>query len=103
MPPPVAAELERVLTKKLGFEQAAVADAKTMLARLSTVEAVQPSRIDAVTGDPKDDRILAYAVSTGADVLVTGDRKHLLPLAEYRGVRLITPQALLAELLHADA
>jgi predicted nucleic acid-binding protein len=32
------------------------------------------------------------------DVLVTGDRRHLLPLGEYCGVGILTPQAFLAEL-----
>jgi hypothetical protein len=36
--------------------------------------------------------------SDGIDVLVSGDRPHLLPVGEHRGIRIITPQALLAEL-----
>jgi predicted nucleic acid-binding protein len=35
-------------------------------------------------------------------VLVTGDRKHLLPLGEYERVRILTPQAVLAELRAAE-
>src|SRR5207302_306942 len=38
------------------------------------------------------------AAAAGADVLATGDRKHLLPVGEHRSVRLLTPQAVLAEL-----
>jgi uncharacterized protein len=49
-----------------------------------------------VTGDPDDDLILACAVQAGVDVLVSGDRRHLLPVGEYRRVRVITPQTLLA-------
>lgn len=55
-------------------------------------------RVDEVSGDPADDAILASAVEAAADVLVTGDRKHLLPLGEHGGVRIMTPQALLSEL-----
>jgi len=51
-----------------------------------------------VSGDPDDDRILPSAASAGADILISGDRKHLLPLGQYRAVRIITPQAFLAEL-----
>jgi predicted nucleic acid-binding protein len=50
-----------------------------------------------VTGDPADDLILASAVKANVDVLVSGDRKHLLPVVTHRGVRIVTPQALLAE------
>jgi putative PIN family toxin of toxin-antitoxin system len=100
VPPPVVAELEDVLVRKLGFESVALAGVRAMLERLATAAAVEPKRVAAATVDPNDDVILAFAVASRADVLVTGDRKHLLPLVEHRGVRLLTPQALLAE-LHA--
>lgn len=51
-----------------------------------------------VTGDPDDDIILACAVEAGVEILVSGDRRHMLPVGSHRGVRIITPQALLAEL-----
>jgi hypothetical protein len=35
-------------------------------------------------------------------VLVTGDRRHLLPLGEHHGVRALTPQAALADLRAGD-
>jgi len=37
-------------------------------------------------------------VAAGVDVLVSGDRRHLLPVGEHQGIRILTPQALLAEL-----
>ena len=51
-----------------------------------------------VTGDPADDLILACAIEAGVEVLASGDRKHLLPVGERGGVRILTPQAMLAEL-----
>jgi uncharacterized protein len=52
--------------------------------------------IDAVPNDPKDNPVVATAVAGKADYLVTGDRAHLLPLGEYRGVRTVSPRAFLA-------
>lgn len=98
LPELVLAELERVLTEKLGFDQERARAACDLLARLSTVQAGQPRYVDAITGDEADDAILACAVEASADVLATGDRKHLLPVGEHRGVRLLTPQAVVAEL-----
>ena len=46
--------------------------------------------IHAVPGDPKDDMIVATAVAAKADYLVTGDRRHLLPLGAYQGVRILS-------------
>jgi putative PIN family toxin of toxin-antitoxin system len=98
LPEFVLAELERVLTDKLGFELERVRAARGLLERLAVTLPQQPAQVEAVTGDPDDDVILACAVESQAGVLATGDRKHLLPLREHRGLRLLTPQALLAEL-----
>ena len=54
-----------------------------------------------MTGDPDDDLILACAIEAGVDAVVSGDRRHLLPVKEHQGVRVIAPQALLAELRQA--
>jgi putative PIN family toxin of toxin-antitoxin system len=56
---------------------------------------VDPPRLRAVSGDPKDDMIVATAVAAGADFLVTGDRRHLLPLGSYRDVRILAPREFL--------
>jgi predicted nucleic acid-binding protein len=97
----VRVELSRVLTEKLGFTLERSTVACELLAHLATERPDMPRRVESITGDPADDTILATAVETGVDVLATGDRKHLLPIGEHRGVKLLTPQALLAELLHA--
>lgn len=44
-----------------------------------------------VPGDPKDDPIIAAAVAAKADYLVTGDRAHLLPMGEHKGIRIVSP------------
>jgi predicted nucleic acid-binding protein len=98
----VRTELRRVLTEKLGFTVERATAACDLLARLATERPATPQRIETITGDPADDAILAIAVDVGVDVLATGDRKHLLPIGEHLGVKLLTPQALLAELLNQD-
>jgi len=99
LPQPVMVELERILTGKLGFKPERWRAAEELLGDLA-VELIPAPTIppEAVTGDPDDDLILACAVQAEVDVLVSGDRRHLLPLRKHRGVRVITPQALLAEL-----
>lgn len=98
LPDLVLDELQRVLTEKLAFGEERSRAARELLARLATDRPAPPGRADAITGDPADDAILACALEARVDVLATGDRKHLLPLGEHRGVRLLTSQALLAEL-----
>jgi uncharacterized protein len=48
-----------------------------------------------VPTDPKDDPIVAAAVTAKADYLITGDRRDLLPLGEHQGIRIIGPRAFL--------
>lgn len=52
-------------------------------------------RIHAVAADPSDDVYLATALAGAAPYLVSGDRKHLLALREFAGVRILTPAAFL--------
>lgn len=102
VPELVLAELERVLTKKLGFSAEQVVAVRALLRQVATDEPAPAAAVAALPGDPADDAILACAVEAGVDVLATGDRKHLLPIGAHRGVRLLTPQALLAELRATD-
>jgi putative PIN family toxin of toxin-antitoxin system len=55
-------------------------------------------KVNAVRADPSDDVYLATALAGAAPYLVTGDRKHLLALKEFAGVRIVTPGAFLAVL-----
>jgi predicted nucleic acid-binding protein len=98
----VRIELNQVLAEKLSFSSARAAAACDLLAQLATERPGTPQRIDAITGASADDAILATAAEAGVDLLATGDRKHLLPIGEHRGVKLLTPQALLALLLNEE-
>jgi uncharacterized protein len=95
----VVVELGRVLTEKLDFDPQRWIEVEALLRELAAQSVRAPaSPPEPVTGDPADDLILACAIEAEVDVLASGDRKHLLPVGERGGVRVITPQALLAEL-----
>lgn len=96
---PVLGELERVLTVKLDFEPERVRDLRTLLIDVASERVEAPDEEpETITGDPDDDLILACAVDAKVQIVVSGDRRHLLPVGEHRGVRVLSPQALLAEL-----
>lgn len=46
---------------------------------------------DQVCDDPADDKFLACAITSDADVIVTGDRQ-LLAVSGYEGVEVLTPR-----------
>jgi len=99
LPEPVMVELKRILVEKLEFNPERWQGVELLLTDLAVESVSVPEGpVEPVTGDSDDDLILACAVSAGVEVLVSGDRKHLLPLGTHRGVRVLAPQALLAEL-----
>jgi uncharacterized protein len=57
--------------------------------------------VDAVS-DPKDLKVLACAVGGYVDVLVSGDKKHLLKLGSYAGIAILSTAAFLIRLSQPD-
>ncbi len=96
---PVLRELERVLRDKLRFDEQRWVEVQNLMTDLADEIVSAPEAAhEALTGDSDDDLILACAIHARVDVVVSGDRRHLLPVGEHAGVRIVTPQALLAEL-----
>ena len=55
-------------------------------------ELVFPShRATAATTDPDDEKILEAALASEADCIISGDKKHLLALKTYEGIRILSP------------
>jgi len=49
-------------------------------------------KINVITEDPDDNKILECAVEAKSAFIVSGDR-HLLDLVEFRGIKILTPNA----------
>jgi uncharacterized protein len=52
----------------------------------------------ALPRDATDARVLSLAAASGADFLVTNDRRHLLRLKEFQRTRIVTPHRFLQEI-----
>lgn len=98
LPEPVRVELRRVLSEKLAVGDATIEAILGLLDEFAGEAAKVPDRIELASGDPDDDRILAAATAADAAILVSGDSKHLLPLGQHRAMRIVRPQAFLAEI-----
>ena len=87
-------ETAGVLTRKFGWYEERSTQALQMLRRAAVV--VEPQRIlSIIENNQADNQILACALEASADYLITGDRRHLLPLETYRNIRIINaPQFL---------
>lgn len=91
---PILDELRAVLAypkfQKYGLNTDTIHSLTSTLARAA--EMVEGDlHVPVFKPDPKDTPLLACALETGADFLVTGDRA-LLELGEYEGTRILTPR-----------
>lgn len=90
-------ELADVLTRPFAVGRLALigATARDVLAdyveAIELVEAPDVPRV--VAGDADDDQVIAAAVAARADLIVSGDRKHLLPLGSHRGIAIVDATA----------
>ena len=48
-------------------------------------------KIDVIKDDPDDNKIIACAIESSSEYVITYD-KHLLKLKEYKGIKIITPE-----------
>ncbi|HSN15696.1 MAG TPA: putative toxin-antitoxin system toxin component, PIN family [Anaeromyxobacteraceae bacterium] len=104
--PDIVAEWLRVVAydrvvrrlRRMGREE----EARATVARLARIADLVPSArlpmVRVITADPSDDLFLATALAGGAHVLVSGDRRHVLPLGEFAGIRIIDAATFAREL-----
>jgi putative PIN family toxin of toxin-antitoxin system len=79
-----ATELANVLREKFMWPEEALKARVKRFARIADI--ITPTIVpNVIENDPADNQILASAVSGNADVIVSGDKRHLLPLKEYEG------------------
>ena len=86
-------ELADVLTRTSASKRLALIDksAREVLADyIEAIELVEPTAVPRVIiADADDDHVIAAAVAAHADWIVSGDRKHLLPLGNHQGIAII--------------
>lgn len=94
LPEPVQTEfVAKVAEKPYLADRITRNELQALISALAVVaETIAPitQEIPAVTRDPRDDYLIAYAAVGEADCLVTGDT-DLLILEEVAGIRLLTP------------
>ena len=90
-------EAAGVLTRKFGWDEERTAQGVRVIENAATV--IEPSRLpEVIEGGHADNRVLECAVAASADYLVTGDRRHLLPLVEHQGTSIVNAPRFLSAL-----
>ena len=86
-------EVQGVVVHKFSWEKERVREAIEWLRLVS--ENVRPQeKVSAVSHDP-DNRIIECAIAGNATLIVSGDKKHLQPPREYRGILIVGPNEFL--------
>lgn len=84
-------ETARILKEKLGWREKEIQAALGLIREVATI--IDPKlKINIIPEDESDNLILACAVEAKADFLVTGDKRHLLPLKRHQGTQILTPR-----------
>lgn len=93
------AELERVLTYPRVRKLLQLTDEQirrfVALYRAQTTQVAINTAFYVVENDPDDNMIVDLAVAGNARYIITGDKKHLLPLKRYRGIEIVAPATFL--------
>ncbi len=93
----ILGEVAGVLGRKFNWGEERIQQALTALSDAGNM--VEPSLLpEVIEGGHADNRILECVAEASADYLVTGDRRHLLPLEEYRGTRIVNAPRFLSSL-----
>lgn len=84
-------EVERILEIKFDVP---LKDIRRLSYRITQIADVfePPGELKVIDADPDDDLILETAVIGNARYLVSGDKKHVLPLKRYGHVRIVNPR-----------
>ena len=85
----IITEISRNLKLKFGYED--IAAEKIIEDILKYVKLITPKKsINIITAKKDDNRILDCAVAAKADFLVTGDKKHILPIRKIGQTKIVS-------------
>ena len=85
----IISEFDEKLTTKLEYSQLRTSRIVTRLLGFLRMVKIT-NQLENVTTDPDDNKIIECALVGGATHIVTGDKKHLLPLQHYQGIRILS-------------
>ncbi|OAQ20551.1 putative toxin-antitoxin system toxin component, PIN family [Thermosulfurimonas dismutans] len=90
----ILAEVAGVLRRKFGWNHYQISLTLAEIRSFTTV--IFPlERVEVIIEDPADNRVLECALEAKAEYVISGDRKHLLPLKEFQGIRIVSPREFL--------
>jgi putative PIN family toxin of toxin-antitoxin system len=88
--PFILRELTGTLKKDFGWSNEQIKD--TIQRIKAKTNSIRPKiKVSVVKEKEDDNRILECAIEGNAQYLISGDKKHLLPLKQYQGIKILSP------------
>lgn len=82
-------ELANKLRDKFGYSEESTQDVLIGLSKF--IKIVEPKlQVSRIEADPSDDKILEAALEAKVDFIVSGDKKHILSLEEFKGIKILS-------------
>ena len=91
-------ETLRVLRDKFRWKEDALRGVEDDM-RSYTRHVTPTETLDVIKAHPPDNRVLECAAAAKSDYLVTGDKRHILPLGRYADIKIVKPAAFLEMLM----
>jgi putative PIN family toxin of toxin-antitoxin system len=88
--PFILSEIERILRERFDWIKGNIHRVLNRIKRQTIL--VHPKlKVTIIKRKDDDNRILECAIEGKVQYLISGDRKHLLPLKEYKGIKILSP------------
>ena len=88
--PFILSEIERILKERFEWNEGNIHRVLNRIKRQTIL--VHPKlKVTVIKENDDDNRILECAIEGTVRYLISGDKKHLLPLKEYQGTKIISP------------
>jgi len=100
--PFILKELTGTLKKDFGWSNEQIKD--TIQRIKAKAISIRPKiKVSVVKEKDDDNRILECAIEGDVRYLISGDKKHLLPLKEYQGIKILSPAQFLMLFTHVNS
>jgi len=90
----ILAEIAGILKRKFDWLDSQISQTIDSI-RITTTLITPKYTLNVIKKHNPDNRILECAVEGGAQYIVSGDKHHLLPLKEWKGIKIISPSEFL--------
>jgi uncharacterized protein len=83
-------ETQRILAEKFSWDNQRIEQTIHLLKRKAIL--INPQqKVSRITDKDDDNRILECALGANAQYIISGDKRHLLVLKEFRGIKIVSP------------